>query len=134
MRTQGYEFQVSAFPIQGLQISANYTWTDTLDRDSGTTLARQPREVMSLSGDYSMLEEGLSLHLNMQYVGERYNSANESNLMPSYTVWNGTIRYRISERFQTYLRIDNLFDKYYEEIIGYSTPGRSAYVGLTTRF
>lgn len=133
-RTQGYEFQISAFPIQGLQISANYTWTDTLDRDSGTALARQPREVISLSADYSLLENRLSLHANMQYVGERFNSANERNLMPSYTVWNGTIRYRISERFQTYLRVDNLFDKYYEEIIGYSTPGRSAYVGLTTRF
>lgn len=134
VRTQGYEFQISAYPLKGLQLTANYTWTDTLDRDAGTALARQPREVLSLSGDYSMLDNRLSLHANMQYVGERYNSANESNRMPSYTVWNGTIRYRISERFQAYLRVDNLFDKYYEEIIGYSTPARSAYVGLTTRF
>lgn len=44
------------------------------------------------------------------------------------------INYEINKTFSTYLKVDNIFNKYYQTIDGYATAQRSAYVGLKANF
>jgi vitamin B12 transporter len=45
-------------------------------------------------------------------------------------VWNWTTNYDVSEKVQAYVRVDNLFNQQYEEILNAGTPVRSIYFGL----
>ena len=42
--------------------------------------------------------------------------------------------YAISQRFQIYGRVENLFDEQYQTVLTYGTPGRAAYAGVRARF
>ena len=48
----------------------------------------------------------------------------------AYTLIHCAARLRLSERFQLTGRIENLSDQHYEDVFGYATPGRRAFVGL----
>jgi vitamin B12 transporter len=39
-------------------------------------------------------------------------------------------RYRLARHLEPYLRIDNLLDEDYEEVNGFTTPGRVLVLGL----
>jgi outer membrane receptor protein involved in Fe transport len=49
---------------------------------------------------------------------------------PGYDVWNAGASWTVLERLQIIGRVTNLFDRDYEEALGYPALGRSAMVGL----
>ena len=57
-----------------------------------------------------------------------YASSNER--MSSFWLLNLNARYNLNKNVSLYARIENLFDKDYETVYGYSQPGRGAYVGV----
>ena len=74
-------------------------------------------------------------NVNGQYIGDRHDSANKTGAETgNYTVWNSVVNYEINKTFSSYLKVDNLFDKYYQTIDGYATAERSAYIGLKASF
>lgn len=54
--------------------------------------------------------------------------------MPSYSVVNAGIRYRVNDHADLSLRIENLFNKQYQQIAGYGTSDRAFYLGVASRF
>ena len=48
----------------------------------------------------------------------------------AYSLFNLVASYRFAPDLKLEARIDNLFDKDYESVRGYNTPGLSAFVGL----
>ncbi len=74
-------------------------------------------------------------NVNGQYVGDRYDGAGKTGAETgNYTLWNSVVNYDINKTFSTYVKVDNLFDKYYQTIDGYATAERSAYLGLKAKF
>ncbi len=134
-KTEGMEVFISIRPIEDLTISANYTYTDTEDKETGEKLLRRPRQKGSLNLSYRFLDKG-NLNLNIIYVGER------DDLKPyprrgevgGYTVVNLAASYDIHKNFQLFGRIENLFDKKYEDAWGYGTAGFSVYGGIKLNF
>jgi outer membrane cobalamin receptor len=47
-----------------------------------------------------------------------------------YNVWNAGASFRLSRQLEIFGRVDNLFDRMYEEVFGFSALGRGAMVGL----
>ena len=50
--------------------------------------------------------------------------------MPAYAVFYLTARYQLSKELRLFGRVDNLFDRQYEEINGFGTSGRAVFFGL----
>ena len=50
--------------------------------------------------------------------------------MDDYQRFDVTLRYRVSEVWEPYVRVENLFDEEYEEVNGFTSPGRVAVVGV----
>ncbi len=68
-------------------------------------------------------------------MGTRYDSNDEKGEQTGrYTLWNAVINYKISKNFNTYVKVDNIFDKDYQTVAGYATAPRSAYIGLRYSF
>ncbi len=134
-KTEGMEVFISIRPIEDLTISTNYTYTDTEDKETGEKLLRRPRHKGSFALSYRFLDKG-NVNLNIIYVGER------DDLKPyprrgevgGYTVVNMAASYDIHKNFQLFGRIENLFDKKYEDAWGYGTAGFSVYGGIKLSF
>jgi vitamin B12 transporter len=121
-----------------LDLSANYTWTDT-ENDSpgnvnrGKRLARRPQYQANLSADY-VWPVGLSTGAQVRYVGDSYDTAANAYVLQSYTLVDLRAAYPVNETFEVYGRIENLFDDDYETTRNYGVLGRGAYVGVRARF
>jgi outer membrane cobalamin receptor len=49
---------------------------------------------------------------------------------PGFAVWHGGVSWKIGRHIDVFARIANLFDRSYEEALGYPAPGRGAVAGL----
>ncbi|MBW1678886.1 MAG: TonB-dependent receptor [Deltaproteobacteria bacterium] len=138
-KTSGLESFIELIPFRDLTLRLNYTYTDTED-DDGSRLLRRPLHKVGFNTGYRFLERG-RVNLNILYVGERDDSYWDSMtftardvITDNYVVVNLTGSFDVSEHFQVFGRIDNLFDENYYESYGYGTAGFSAYGGLKITF
>jgi len=134
-KTEGIELFASVKPIDNLTARINYTYTDTEDKKTGKPLLRRPRNKMGLDLNYHFLDKG-NLNLGAIYVGKRddWKPYPVRGRIGGYTLVNLAASYDITKNFQIFGRVDNLFDKDYEEVSGYGTSGLSFFGGLKLSF
>ncbi len=132
-KTQGWEIEAGISPIDELKLSANYTYTDTEDKQSGHELPRRPRHKFNLNLNYQPWE-AVNLNLNLNYVGRRWNDADNTEKVDSYTRVDVAAYYDVCDYAQLFGRVENLLDEEYEEVLNYSSPGTSFYGGLKVTF
>jgi hypothetical protein len=68
-----------------------------------------------------------------QYVSKRFDSGLNRDISP-YSLVNLKGSYLLHKNLSLFVRIDNLFNKSYEEAAGYGTPGISAFGGIKVSF
>ena len=134
-KTEGIELFASVKPIDNLTARINYTYTDTEDKKTGKPLLRRPRNKMGFDLNYHFLDKG-NLNLGAIYVGKRddWKPYPVRGRIGGYTLLNLAASYDITKNFQIFGRVDNLFDKDYEEVSGHGTPGLSFFGGIKLSF
>jgi vitamin B12 transporter len=133
-RTAGVEAFADLRPAEALNVRIGYTILDTEDVTTGEDLIRRPEEKVTLHANYRFGERG---HLSMTgiYVGDRTDKdfsawPAATVTLDSYTLVNLAGSLAINDRLKLTGRVENLLDEDYQEVFGYGTPGRSAYVGV----
>ena len=133
---KGYETKYTKMIIEDLLLNLNYTHLSAKDSQE-RELARRAKDQIGYGVDYYGISK-FHFNVNGQYIGDRiqydYGTYDVSAHTGNYTVWNSVVNYEINKTFSTYLKVNNLFDKYYQTIDGYATAERSAYVGLKASF
>lgn len=133
---KGYELAYKKDIFDETFVNLNYTHLITKDAD-GYKLERRPTDKIGFGVDYYGINKW-HFNVNGEYVGNRvqyaYGTHNISAETGNYTLWNSVVNYDINKTFSTYVKVDNLFDKYYQTIDGYATAERSAYLGLKAKF
>ncbi|MCL2103100.1 MAG: TonB-dependent receptor [Syntrophorhabdaceae bacterium] len=139
-RTRGVEITLFGRPIEDLVLRAGYTYTEAKDSATGEKLLRRPRNKASFGANYRFLSKG-NADLEILWVGRRddsyYNNSTftaSREKLGSYTLVNLAASFDVAKNFKILCRIVNLFDKKYEEVFGYGTPGLSAYGGIRVSF
>ncbi len=121
--------------VKSLDVQAQYT--NTLTRDlalqPGNRAPRIPVDQWSMVVSYQPIEP-LRINLEGRYVGSRFNDVNNQQPMRAFDVWNISASYNVTNRVQTYVRLDNIFNEKYEEILLFGTPVRSIFVGLRVNY
>jgi vitamin B12 transporter len=124
---------------EAFDLVANYTYTDS--RQQGEREIRRPRHAASLALDYRSLSERLSASLAADYGGTRsdtffppFPEAMQTVTLDNYWLLDLTLRYQLSDSTSVYAKGTNLLDEDYEQVYGYRTPDRAAYLGLRVRF
>jgi vitamin B12 transporter len=128
-RAKGVEFSMVLKPVEALDVSANYTWLDTENRDTGLDLARRPRQSVNASIDYRW-PFGLQTGATITHVGDSFDNASNTRRLESYVLVDVRASLPVTEKIELYGRIENLFDERYETIFRYGQPGRAAYAGI----
>ncbi len=137
--TKGVEFFAEIKPVENLKIKVNYTYTNAVDRsdsspDKNKPLLRRPKNKFDLNINYNFLKD-INANIEFMYVGKRDDkiftdfSSVRTELSP-YSLINFAVSYSIFDYLRLNGRVENLLNKYYEEVYGYATPGLSAYAGV----
>ena len=111
--------------MKRLELKSHYTMTLTRNLVTGTRLDHWPVDQAGFSVRYQPIDP-LRVTLDFRFVGER----SEPQRLGSFDVLNLAVTYDVSERIEAYVRVDNLLDEEYEEILFYGTPGRSIFGGV----
>ncbi len=131
IRTRGVETVLGIYPSDRLDVQLGYTYTDTKNREDGSRLLKRPLHRGHLNLTLYPLDR-VQISGNLTYVGKRDDFGDAK--LPSYTLVNVAASYQLTDYCKLFGRIDNLFDKEYEEVAGYGTAGLSAYAGIRLSF
>ena len=127
---KGLELSSSFSVNDNLLVSANYTYTDSTDAHGNDEQLRA-KNIGSLNLAWQMLANA-KINLNIQHNGSQKDW--QPPTLEAYTLVNLNAHYDASENLQIYMSLNNLFDKDYQEIVGYETLGFGANLGLRYRF
>ena len=135
---EGVELSGALKPLEALDLTANYTFTDPRDRSPGSAtfdkiLARRSQDTANVTADYR-LPFGLKTGLAVRYAGRSFDTVADTTRVKAYTLVDLRTSYPIRPGLEVYGRIENLFDRQYETIYQYGTLGRAAYAGVRATF
>lgn len=132
-KLKGIEVSYKEKLSEDLLTTLNYTYLDARN-DNDEFLRRRAQNQVSFAFDYYGFEQ-VHLNLNGKYVGAMYNSDNKTgDKTGAYTVLNTVANFDLSKNFKVYIKMDNITNKYYQNISGYATSPRAAYVGIKAKF
>lgn len=136
--SKGLEIFASVSNQERFSINANYTFNETKDEyenssDYNKPLLRRPKHQAYLSANYKFNNE-FNLAAQLKYVGRRDDKDFSTYpakrvTMPDYAIVNLSASFKLFSYVEIYGRIENLFDKDYEEVLYYGTLGRTFYLG-----
>lgn len=130
---QGTEVIAMFVPLTNLAVSANYTYTESTDKDTGLDLPRRPRHTTSIRSDYTWTN-GLATGATIRYVGKAWENAANTNRINSYVLVDATVRYPLTASLELTGRVENVFNESYQTAKGYGTYPRAGYVGIKARY
>jgi vitamin B12 transporter len=135
--SHGVEVVGSWSPVQALILRANHTVTNSEDKSTGLELIRRPKHKSGASAGWDFGKG--DAHLGAVYVGKRddlnFNAFPASRVtLGSYTLVNAGASFEVLPHFRVFGRVENVFDREYEEVFGFGTPGRAFYAGARASF
>jgi len=130
-RTKGLE--VSANLAYGpAYMQANWTWLNAKDSVTGDLLPRRAKDSGNVTAGVTFM--GLNGEVAWHLVGPRYSSTGNIKPMKGYQKTDIRASYAIDEQWKLTARVNNVGDKIYEEVSGYSVLGRAWYAGASATF
>ncbi|ESR26450.1 TonB-dependent receptor plug domain-containing protein [Lutibaculum baratangense] len=135
---EGVEFAFTARPVEGLSVTAAYTYLSARNPD-GSAEIRRPRHSGSVSAVYTFAEGRANVFADVvfngrmqddSYVNYFVDFSAERVILDDYVVVNVGGEYRVNDRLAVFGRVENLFDEEYENVFGYNTAGITGYAGL----
>ena len=132
-KIKGVEVAYNGKFTDSLSGYANYTYTYIKSENDqyGLNYVRRPKHTGNLGLAYQITEK-LGSDVNVSYVGKRLDSGDFK--MPSYTLANLGVNYQLTSNLNIYANLNNVFNKKYENVLGYGQDGRHVYVGLRGSF
>ncbi len=134
-RTTGVEVFASADVTDDLRLRADYTYTEAFDAETGKDLLRRPRHKTTLAAGWKPTPP-LLLTGSINYIGptldvDRVTFADTTT--PGFVLVNVAADYAIDPHASVFGRIDNLFDRRYQNPSGFEGTGIGAFVGVKLR-
>jgi len=138
-RRSGIELAAQWTLNERFALGGHYTYTDS--SAEGLSEIRRPRHSGGISANYRALNERFSTSLNADYGGTRndtffapWPAPPEIVTLGNYWLVDLTIQYQASPTISLFAKGSNLLDEDYEQVYGYRTAGRAAFVGTRMSF
>ncbi len=130
---QGAELSGAIRPVKGLEITANYTYTQSVDLTAHTVLPRVP--LHTANGEVSYVWPfKLTTGVALRFASASFDDALDAHLLKAYTLVDLRASYPLTHNLEVYGRIENIGGAVYETTYQYGTLGRAVYAGMRARF
>jgi vitamin B12 transporter len=134
--SDGVESFAEYQPLKALTVRADYTYTEATDDVLEQELLRRPKHKASLNATWrpaggfsasaTVLTLGSWIDGNRDFSVPRLTAA-------GYTIVNLAASFDINEHFSVFGRIDNLFDRHFENPVGFLQPTVGAFAGVRVK-
>jgi len=132
-RTSGAEAELVGKLDDTLSASLNLTEMWATNQLTGKYLARRPNTLAS--GVITWLPmPGTSIGASVTYQGKHFDDAANLTRLTSHTLVNLFGSYDLTQQWQLFGRIDNVFNDRTEEVLGYGVPGIGVFGGVRAAF
>ncbi|MFT3728828.1 MAG: TonB-dependent receptor [Terricaulis sp.] len=138
-KEKGVELFLEAQLSPNWSVDFAYTYLDA--KQNGVEEVRRAPNIASLNVDWRSLDSRFGANLNIRYNGEQRD--NQFLFVPpfvqpvtldEFTLVNIGADWKLTDKIDLYGRVENALDEDYQEVFGYATAGRAAYVGLRAGF
>ncbi|MBI5197396.1 MAG: TonB-dependent receptor [Nitrospirae bacterium] len=130
--SEGWEAELTWSPLGNLRFIGSYTYDDTENRKDSGYLIRRPLNKYNTRMELG--SPGRLLGLSYFHSGKRFEQVGNQSFLPAYDRVDLYASYLLARGMDTFIRIENLMDKEYEEAGGYGTAGFSTYGGIRLSF
>ncbi len=131
-RVDGVEFETALHPSDEWSIIGSYTHLEPNARPSGEELVRIPLNTASVKLNYTTGKKwDFGLESQLVSSREESQSANRRQKTKGYLVFNLYGQYRWTDWAKTFLRVQNVTNQHYQEVLGFAEEGALATVGVT---
>jgi vitamin B12 transporter len=130
--TYGAEAFVAVTVNDQLRARLDYTRTTAKDLDTDTELLRRPRHKYALTATWQPIDK-LTISPTVIYLGRLLDINRSTFDMQEgggVAIVNLAVNYQLDAHTTVFARADNLFNKQYEEPLGWLQPGLSVYGGV----
>jgi vitamin B12 transporter len=135
--TFGAESFIAWKPLDRLSLRADYTYTIARDDVLDRPLLRRPKHKASLTAGVQATE-ALNLSATVLYVGPRVDGNRDFSIQrqkgDGYALVNLAGAYDVGNGVTVFARVENLFDREYEDPNGFLRPGFGAFAGVKVAF
>ena len=137
VNSEGVELGFALQPTDRLSVQANYTLTNAINRSVGANfgnrLALRPQHAGSLTVDWQTPWR-LKLGATLLLAGDSFDNAANTVRLDGYALTHLRAAFPVSDRFELYGRVENIFDTDYVQVAGYNSYRRNAHVGVRATF
>jgi vitamin B12 transporter len=134
--TQGVESFVAYQPVQSLTLRLDYTYTEATDEILHEELLRRPKHKASLNGDWQVTQR-LSFNATVLAVSSWIDGNRDFSIprlnAAGYTTADLASSFDVNSKVSVFGRVDNLFNRRYENPVGYLQPALGAFVGVRVK-
>jgi vitamin B12 transporter len=131
--TDGVESFVAYNPVKAITLRADYTYTQATDDGTGQELLRRPKHKASLNAAWQATS-AFSLNATVLTVSSWIDGNRDFSIprltAPGYTVVNLAASFAIDRHLTVFGRLDNLFDRHFQNPVGFLQPTRGAFAGI----
>ena len=132
--TKGAEFELDLIPWQALTLSLVYTRLEARDKTHDALLLRRPKDTLSARLVLS-LSARWTAAVSFDHVGRREDMNYSvwpalSLTLPPYSLLSAVISFDAGQKFQPFIRLDNILNARYVQVYGYGSPGFSIQGGV----
>ncbi|MGL1956441.1 MAG: TonB-dependent receptor [Colwellia sp.] len=124
---KGIELNLSK-NVDNLNLSANYAYTDTEDKTTGTQLSRRARHKANIEASYYW--DNISFSGAYRYQGTRFDAYSSSSLA-AYNTVDLSVNYQLNNAWKIQVKANNIFDEDYETAPNYITPGAEYFLQIS---
>ncbi|MEC7565813.1 MAG: TonB-dependent receptor [Planctomycetota bacterium] len=132
-RSSGVELSLAWTFSEQTRLDANYTLTDSVDRNTGQELLRRPRHRTQFAITHSLDDHKTELGLSLSVTGSRLDNPPGLPVtgLKQFMLFNLFANHQINDQWLIFVRAQNVTNESYEEIYGFDTPGATVQAGLT---
>lgn len=132
-RTEGIESFLAYQATKAIALRFDYTYTEATDEILDQELLRRPKHKASLNADWQATRR-LSFHTTVLSVGDWADGNRNFSIprlrAPGYTTVDAAANFAVTRSLTLFGRVDNLFNRRYQNPTGFMHPGVGAYAGV----
>jgi vitamin B12 transporter len=134
--TDGVESFIACQPVGQLTLRVDYTYTEATDDVLQQQLLRRPRHKGMLNATWQATD-ALLLNVNVLAVSGWVDGNRDFSIprldAPGYTTVNLAAAFDVTRALTVFGRVDNLFDRHYQNPVGFLQPALGVFAGIRAK-
>ncbi len=130
--SKGWSAKINHKLTNHVDVSASYTYINAKNDNTDNYIPYKPKH--KLTANVSYKEKKVKAELSVRSIGERYTDTNNTEKLDSYTVADLNVSYKVSEKVEIFVRVNNISDKDYQPVKNYAGTPREAFVGVKIKW